>query len=63
MVLPAANWEILRGDLASLFYNATKAYTEYIFDDSITALKEDPAGVTVCFMKHPDQALRPGSGR
>ena len=47
--------EILRGDLATVLYDATKAYTEYIFDDSITALKEDPTGVTVSFIKNADR--------
>lgn len=41
--------EILRGDLATLFYEATKDNTEYIFDDSITALREGANGVTVSF--------------
>lgn len=41
--------EILRGDLANVFYEATKGNTEYIFDDSITHLQEDATGVTVCF--------------
>ena len=43
--------EILRGDLANVFYEATKNDTEYIFDDSITALQEDATGVTVSFIK------------
>ena len=43
--------EILRGDLANVFYEATKNDTEYIFDDSITALREDAAGITVSFSR------------
>lgn len=43
--------EIMRGDLANVFYDATKADTEYIFDDSITALQEDAGGVTVSFSR------------
>ncbi|MDN3548587.1 FAD-dependent monooxygenase [Mucilaginibacter aquaedulcis] len=41
--------EILRGDLANVFYEATKNNTEYLFDDSIAALQEDSNGVTVSF--------------
>lgn len=43
--------EIMRGDLANVFYEATKKETEYIFDDSITALQEDTDGITVSFTK------------
>lgn len=43
--------EIMRGDLANVFYEATKAETEYIFDDSITALQEDGQGITVSFTR------------
>lgn len=43
--------EILRGDLANVFYEATKKDTEYIFDDSITALQEDADGITVSFTR------------
>ena len=41
--------EILRGDLASIFHDATRKTTEYIFDDSITAIEEGPDGVEVQF--------------
>ncbi len=41
--------EIMRGDLANVFYETTKANTEYLFDDSITAIQEDANGVTVSF--------------
>src|ERR1700761_368272 len=43
--------EILRGDLANVFYNATKSDTEYIFDDSIENIKETADGVEVAFKK------------
>jgi 2-polyprenyl-6-methoxyphenol hydroxylase-like FAD-dependent oxidoreductase len=43
--------EILRGDLANVFYEATKNDTEYVFDDSITALQEDGNGVIVSFSR------------
>jgi 2-polyprenyl-6-methoxyphenol hydroxylase-like FAD-dependent oxidoreductase len=41
--------EILRGDLATVFFEATRATTEYIFDDSVAAIDESPAGVDVQF--------------
>lgn len=41
--------EILRGDLAAIFHQATRDTTEYIFDDSIDALEETPSGVDVTF--------------
>jgi 2-polyprenyl-6-methoxyphenol hydroxylase-like FAD-dependent oxidoreductase len=41
--------EILRGDLANVFYDATKCDAEYIFDDSIIAMQQTSAGVEVTF--------------
>jgi 2-polyprenyl-6-methoxyphenol hydroxylase-like FAD-dependent oxidoreductase len=43
--------EILRGDLAEIFYEATRDTTEYIFDDSIAGIEEDPGGVEVQFQR------------
>jgi 2-polyprenyl-6-methoxyphenol hydroxylase-like FAD-dependent oxidoreductase len=43
--------EILRGDLAAVFYEATRATTEYIFDDSIAAVEQSDAGVEVVFQQ------------
>jgi 2-polyprenyl-6-methoxyphenol hydroxylase-like FAD-dependent oxidoreductase len=43
--------EILRGDLANVFYEATKQNTEYIFDDSITKMAETADGVEVSFKR------------
>jgi 2-polyprenyl-6-methoxyphenol hydroxylase-like FAD-dependent oxidoreductase len=43
--------EILRGDLGQVMYDATLPDTEYIFDDTITALDQDDSGVTVSFEK------------
>lgn len=43
--------EILRGDVGDLFYSATKPRTEYLFDDTITALEQDDDGVLVTFEK------------
>lgn len=44
-----AELEILRGDLARLFYDQTADTSEYIFGDSIAALDEDADGVEVTF--------------
>ena len=41
--------EILRGDLANVFYEATKENTEYIFDNSISNMQQTPTGVEVAF--------------
>jgi 2-polyprenyl-6-methoxyphenol hydroxylase-like FAD-dependent oxidoreductase len=41
--------EILRGDLAGIFYQATREMTEYIFDNSIAGMQESDAGVEVLF--------------
>ena len=41
--------EILRGDLAGIFHEATRETTEYIFDDSIASMKESEAGIDVVF--------------
>jgi 2-polyprenyl-6-methoxyphenol hydroxylase-like FAD-dependent oxidoreductase len=51
--MPAAAFsgelEIMRGDLARILYDATKAGTEYIFGDSIAELAEFDDGVEVRF--------------
>jgi 2-polyprenyl-6-methoxyphenol hydroxylase-like FAD-dependent oxidoreductase len=36
--------EVLRGDLSRVFYDATRDDVEYLFDDEITALDEEPDG-------------------
>jgi 2-polyprenyl-6-methoxyphenol hydroxylase-like FAD-dependent oxidoreductase len=41
--------EILRGDLAGIFHEATREDTEYIFDDSIASIQETDSGVNVLF--------------
>lgn len=41
--------EILRGDLAEVFYDASKDTARYIFDDHITGINEDASGITVEF--------------
>jgi 2-polyprenyl-6-methoxyphenol hydroxylase-like FAD-dependent oxidoreductase len=43
--------EILRGDLARILYEATRHDAEYIFDDSITELRQSDAGVEVAFAR------------
>ncbi|MGW3264376.1 FAD-dependent monooxygenase [Streptomyces sp. NPDC001056] len=43
--------EILRGDLARLLYEASLPGTEYLFDDTITAMEQGADGVTVTFEK------------
>ncbi|MFD8304896.1 FAD-dependent monooxygenase [Streptomyces sp. NPDC059690] len=53
--LPAAmmsgDVEIFRGDLARIMYERTKDDVEYVFDDSVATLTEDPDGVDVTFAK------------
>lgn len=41
--------EILRGDLAQVFYEASLPTTEYLFDDTITGIRQDADGVAVTF--------------
>lgn len=41
--------EILRGDLAEIFHQATRSTTEYIFDNTITAIEPTTDGVDVSF--------------
>ena len=41
--------EIMRGDLARILYDATKAGTRYLFGDSIAAIDDHGDGVTVGF--------------
>lgn len=44
-----AEVEILRGDLAQIFLDATQGETDYVFGDSITALDQNDAAVMVAF--------------
>ncbi|WP_028925599.1 FAD-dependent monooxygenase [Pseudonocardia acaciae] len=44
-----AEIEILRGDLAEVFYDATNEHTEYLFGDRVEGLSEDADGVDVRF--------------
>jgi 2-polyprenyl-6-methoxyphenol hydroxylase-like FAD-dependent oxidoreductase len=43
--------EILRGDLGEVLYEASRPGVSYLFDDTITDLKQDPDGVLVSFEK------------
>jgi 2-polyprenyl-6-methoxyphenol hydroxylase-like FAD-dependent oxidoreductase len=43
--------EIMRGDLAGIFYEATRQDAEYIFDDSITSITQGETGVDVTFLR------------
>jgi len=43
--------EILRGDLARVFHEATRSTTEYIFDDSIESMEEIGDEVDVTFLR------------
>ncbi len=45
--------EILRGDLHRLLYERTRESVTYLFDDSITALRQTPDGVEVGFGTAP----------
>ncbi|GCE10699.1 FAD-dependent monooxygenase [Tengunoibacter tsumagoiensis] len=46
-----SDFEILRGDLVQILYEATRDTTEYIFHDTITALSENEEGIQVTFEK------------
>jgi 2-polyprenyl-6-methoxyphenol hydroxylase-like FAD-dependent oxidoreductase len=43
--------EIMRGDLAGVLYAATRDRAEYIFDDSILAIRDDEDGAEVTFSR------------
>lgn len=47
----AGDVEILRGDLAAVFHQATRDDTEYIFGDTVTSLEQDDGGVHVTFAR------------
>ena len=48
-VIDPQDVEIVRGDMVSILYEATRNDVEYIFDDSISSLTDAPDGVTVTF--------------
>jgi 2-polyprenyl-6-methoxyphenol hydroxylase-like FAD-dependent oxidoreductase len=47
--LMSGDVEIYRGDLSRILYDRTKDNVEYVFDDSITSMRETPDGVDVTF--------------
>jgi 2-polyprenyl-6-methoxyphenol hydroxylase-like FAD-dependent oxidoreductase len=48
--------EIVRGDLTSILYEATRNDVEYVFDDSITGIIEAPDVVDVTFERAGSRA-------
>ena len=49
--------EIMRGDLVNILYTATRQDVAYIFNDSITALRETEDGIDVEFQYAPRQSF------
>jgi 2-polyprenyl-6-methoxyphenol hydroxylase-like FAD-dependent oxidoreductase len=49
--------EIMRGDMADVFYQATKDETEYIFNDRVASLTETKNGITVRFKNSSDRTF------
>jgi 2-polyprenyl-6-methoxyphenol hydroxylase-like FAD-dependent oxidoreductase len=49
--------EIMRGDMADVFYQATKDETEYIFGDRVTGLSESEKGITASFKNGADRTF------
>lgn len=47
--IESPNIELLRDDLVELLYGASQWTTEYLFDDTITAVQDDGAAVRVTF--------------
>ena len=45
--------EVPRAELAAILYDAAREQAEFVFDDSITALRQDADGVDVTFAKSP----------
>ncbi|RII08651.1 FAD-dependent urate hydroxylase [Streptomyces sp. YIM 130001] len=48
---PAAEWALLRTDLARILHGAIRGDVEYVFGDAITEVRQDEDGVTVAFEK------------
>ena len=46
--------EIMRGELAAILYQATRSDAQYLFEDSIRSIVEDPGGVAVTFEHAPE---------
>lgn len=45
----AGDAEIMRGDLVNILYEATKTFTDYIFDDQIEEISQNATGVEAIF--------------
>ena len=45
--------EIMRGELATILYEATRDDAQYLFEDSISTIVQEPDGVTVTFEHAP----------
>lgn len=52
-----AEIEILRGDLTDILYAAAQNDIEYLFDDTITELRETPDGVAVTFQRNTSRVF------
>ena len=45
--------EVMRGELASILYEATRTDAQYLFEDSIHTIVEEPDGIAVAFEHAP----------
>ena len=54
--------EVARADLAAVMYEAARERAEFVFGDSVTGLRQDPAGVDVYFASGPARGLTSSSG-
>jgi hypothetical protein len=45
--------EIMRGELASILYEAARTDAQYLFEDSIQAIVEEPDSIAVAFEHAP----------
>jgi 2-polyprenyl-6-methoxyphenol hydroxylase-like FAD-dependent oxidoreductase len=45
--------EIMRGELATILYEATRSDADYLFEDSISTMVEGPDGIDVTFERAP----------
>lgn len=45
--------EVMRGELATILYEATRSDAQYLFEDSIQSIVEEPEGVAVTFAHAP----------
>ena len=45
--------EIMRGELATILHEATQSHAQYLFEDSISTIVEEPDGIAVTFEHAP----------